>query len=150
MIRAGTLVLRWCSVADCGNWSGFKPANSTWDDFDECGTAPVVIGAIPDQINEVADVGGFDVSPYFAEGDGDSPIYTATGLPLGATITEAGFINYDLTTPITTDVTVTLSTGINPDASDTFNWIVNAIPDGWSTESDFDWLTETGNRWILE
>jgi hypothetical protein len=143
---------RWCSVANCGNWQGFTSAGSTWDDFNECGTAPSVIGAIPDQVNDVNDVGGFDVSQYFAEGDGNTPIYTATGLPAGATITEAGFINYDLTTFVTTDVNVTLSTGINPVAGDTFNWVVNAVSlvDGWATESGDDWLTEDGFRWILE
>ena len=141
-------------MADCGNWQGFTPADSSWDGWTECQEVPptVIPPGIDDRVNTVGEVGGFDVSQHFNEGAGPDPVYTATGLPSGASISETGFITYDLTTAVTTDVTVTLTTGQNPAASDTFNWIVNAetLVDGWATETDGDWLTETGGRWILE
>lgn len=37
----------------------------------------------------------------------------------------------------------------NPDPPDPPDPPVPAVP-GWATESDGDWLTELGDRWILE
>ena len=140
-------------MPDCGNWLEFDPAISQWDDFNACSEVPPTItGQIPDQSNNVGDQGGFDVSQYFDEGTGDSPVYTASALPAGASISSVGFITYDLSSAFDADVTVTLTTGVNPAANNTFSWVVNAavLVDGWATESGGDWLTEDGFRWILE
>ena len=107
---------------------------------------PTVIQALPDRINQEDDVGGFATAQAFDQGSGTSLVYSATGLPSGASIDPAtGFVTYNLDTPGTGPVNVTLTTEYGA-ATDSFNWTVNALP----IVTGFAWITETGFNWLTE
>ena len=93
---------------------------------------PTVDSPIPDQSSSDAEVISLDVSGNFADVEGDTLSFTATGLPPGLSIDTAGNItgtidsNASVSGPYT--VTITADDG-NTTAQDTFAWnVANPAP----------------------
>jgi len=66
-------------------------------------------------------------------GSGQTPTFTATGLPAGTAISSAGAITGTPTTAGTSTVTVTAQDGTGAQASTTFTWTVEPASDGIAT-----------------
>jgi hypothetical protein len=97
--------------------------------------------------------GALDMHSFLASdgGDPDNIIFAESGIAAGLHMFTTGLFSGVTTTESTGDATffVQNSTG-NLIQSDPVPWVVNAAADGWATEDDSDWLTESGDRWILE
>ncbi len=95
--------------------------------------APTANPPLSSQTNSDADSVTIDVSPNFADLDGDTLTFTATGLPLGATISAAGVITGPLDNSASLGgpngdgvytVTVTANDGNGGTVTSTFVWTV--------------------------
>jgi hypothetical protein len=145
-----TLEVKTCD----SSWDGFTPTEAAWDPWNECEIPPSVANPLPDRTDDEGATGSFPTEQAFDPGGGSTLVYSAIDLPSGASINEnTGLITYDLDTPGTGPVTVTLTTEYGS-ADDTFNWTVNEIPvttSAWATESSGRWKTEESpGDWILE
>ena len=96
--------------------------------------APNTVGSIDDQSNDDADSVTFDVSGHFADVDGESLTFSASGLPTGLSIDPAtgiisGTIDPSASVSGPYNVTVIASDG-NLSTSLTFTWnVANPAPD---------------------
>lgn len=93
------------------SWTGLSPSTVYYAHYAQAGTtpatpvtsssvtttanqAPVLDTPIPDQVCTIGVAfGPLDVSVYFSDPDGDNLTYSASGLPVGLTISSAGVIS---------------------------------------------------------
>ncbi|MEM7455250.1 MAG: Ig-like domain-containing protein [Planctomycetota bacterium] len=107
--------------------------------------APVVSSPIPDQSNIDSEAISIDVSSNFADIEGDTLTFSATGLPSGLSIDSAGNISGTIDSSASAGgpytVTVTANDGNGGTISATFTWSVSnpgpvAVDDSFTTSED--------------
>ncbi len=100
--------------------------------IDATNQAPVVGTATANQSNsDGATITAVNAAAAFTDPNGDPLTYTATGLPAGLTISAAGVISGTVATnapPGTDTVTVTATDDKGAATSETFDWVVKAVP----------------------
>jgi len=104
---------------------------------------------IGNQSNTVGDTVNLDVAGRFSPGTGSNPVWSATGLPAGASINQSGVITGMLTTEQAPSVTVTLTTSEGAASSNAFTWTVQAAQPGvtvYTVAAD----PPPGAEWILK
>ncbi len=107
--------------------------------------APIVESPIADQVNVDSEVINLDISAHFSDVDGDTFVFSATGLPPGLIMDASGNVTGTIDSSASASgpfvVAVTADDGLGGVITDTFSWTVsnpapNAVNDSVTTSED--------------
>ena len=100
--------------------------------FEVSNRPPVVDTPAPDRTDQETDSISLDASSFFTDSDGDTPEYSATGLPAGLSIDPAtgeitGTISGTASSGSPYNITLTLNDGEGGITSTSFEWTINNL-----------------------